>query len=128
MKALTQVLVLGILVLALTTPALAKHRHLVDPPTLSGDCASSTLVTGSTDLIGAIIVDPVNLWGGSLTCTLTFPTAATNRRVCTATNETNGGGFPIYMGTRMVDTTHTILGSQNGEVGNDVISYQCATF
>jgi hypothetical protein len=120
MKLTLPLLALG---LVLAVPALAKAQ-----PTLAGDCASSTLVAGSTISLGKIIVDPVNLWGGSQTCTLQFASACRHGRVCLGQNETNGGGFPTYMGCRESDATHEVCGSQFGEVGGDVISYNCGCF
>ncbi|MBV8358386.1 MAG: hypothetical protein JO189_10680 [Deltaproteobacteria bacterium] len=60
-------------------------------------------------------------------CTLSFAVPYTNPPACSATNETNGGGFPVPMGARTTNST-LVIGSAAGSAPGDVISYSCADY
>jgi hypothetical protein len=93
-------------------------------PTLEPDCGIGATIVGS-DSAGKVTLgkpDPSLQISG--TCTLTFGAPYTNAPACSASNETNSGGFPTPMGTR---TTAAAL-ELGFSVPGDVISYICADY
>jgi hypothetical protein len=96
-------------------------------PTLGTDCGTTAVLVGS-DLAGKVTIGtPDPLLPNTGTCTLSFGAPYPNAPACTAMNETNGGGFPVPMGTRTTTTTLT-LGSSAGWVVGDVIAYSCLDY
>jgi hypothetical protein len=89
-------------------------------PTVGPDCGSGASIVGS-DSAGKVTV------GSGSTCTLTFAVPYTNPPACTATNETNGGGYSLTVGTKSTPSGVLIGGLQNWADG-DVISYTCAEY
>ena len=115
MKALLVVLA----VLCFATPALAQ-------PTLGPDCGVvSTLMTGSSNTAGKFVIGTLANGNQVSSCTLTFTSA--HHRACSASDETDGGGYSIALGTETTDTTMKTSGLYSLADG-DVISYQCSTF
>ena len=91
-------------------------------PTLGPDCGTIAVVAGS-DSAGKITLGT----GTSTTCTLTFAVPYTNAPACTATNETDGGGYSVPVGTRSTPAAVLIGGLLNWTDG-DVISYVCVEY
>jgi hypothetical protein len=89
--------------------------------TIGTDCGSGATLVG-TDLAGK-----VTLGDGVTTCTIVFSTTLANPPACTATNETNGGGNPIPVGTRSTTTT-MVISPAYPWVPGDVISYVCVEY
>ena len=92
-------------------------------PTLESDCGVGATIAGS-DSAGKVTLgkpDPNEVNG---TCTITFGVPYTNPPACTASNETNSGGFPTPMGTRTTTTSLELASAAPG----DVISYVCADY
>jgi hypothetical protein len=105
--------------LVLAVPALAKAQ-----PTLDPDCiaAGASLETGSNASAGKI---DVGAYTQSGTCTVTFPTS--HLRACVAIDGSQQGGGFLAGGATPTLTT-MIIGSRDGWVSGDVISYQCTNF
>jgi hypothetical protein len=106
---------------------LCSATSFAGTPQLGPDCGTAAAIVGS-DTAGKIILGTPDPEGPATgTCTLNFAVPYTNPPACTATNETNGGGFPAPMGTR---TTHTtlVIGSSAGSSPGDTISYVCADY
>jgi hypothetical protein len=99
-------------------------------PTLGADCGvGAAFVAASSDDAGKVTLgtsDPTLPVTGL--CTLTFGVPfTTNAPACSATDETNSGGFPAPMGTRTTTTTLT-LGLSTSSAPGDVISYICIAY
>jgi len=96
-------------------------------PTLGTDCGAGASIAGS-DTAGKVTLGvPDPLIPATGMCTLTFSVAITNPPACSATNESNGGGFPAPAGTRTTNTT-LVIGSSVGSAPGDVISYHCLDY
>lgn len=91
-------------------------------PTLGSDCGSGASIVGS-DSAGKVTLGT----GSQSTCILTFSVPYTNAPACTATNETNGGGYSVNVGTKSTPSGVLIGGLMNW-VDGDVISYTCAEY
>jgi hypothetical protein len=97
-------------------------------PILGPDCGATGASIVGSDSAGKVtlgIPDPLLPVTG--TCTLSFSVPYTNPPACTATNETNGGGYPAPAGARTTYTT-MVLGSTVGLVPGDVVSYMCVEY
>ena len=119
-KGVLTALLAGTTVLLWSAAALAT-------PLLGIDCGTGAAIVGS-DSAGKVtlgIPDPTIPATG--TCTLSFSVPYTNPPACTATNETNGGGYPAPAGAKTTYTT-LVLGSSVGSVPGDVISYMCVEY
>ncbi len=115
-------LIAGTLILMLSTISFAGT------PSLGTDCGTGATIVGS-DSAGKITMgtpDPLIPTTGTCTLTFSVPYSA-NPPACSASNETNGGGFPASMGTR-TNPTSLVIGSSNGFVPGDVISYTCQDY
>jgi hypothetical protein len=100
---------------------------LAGVPTLGPDCGTGASIVGS-DAAGKVTLGtPDPLIPSTGTCTVTFSVPYTNPPACSATNETNGGGFPAPTGAKTTNTT-IVLGSSGGSVPGDVISYTCQEY
>jgi hypothetical protein len=93
-------------------------------PTLEPDCGIGATIAGSDSAGKVTLGKPDPSLQVSGTCTVTFGTPYTNAPACSASNETNSGGFPTPMGTR---TTAAAL-ELGFSVPGDVISYLCADY
>jgi hypothetical protein len=102
-------------------------RAVAGTPLLGADCGAGAAIVGS-DAAGKVTLGNPER-GGPVTglCTLSFSVPYTNPPACSATNETNHGGFPAPMGTRTTNTT-LVIGSSAGAAPGDVISYSCADY
>jgi hypothetical protein len=101
---------------------------LAGVPTLGPDCGATAASVVGSDAAGKVtlgVPDPALPVTG--TCTLTFGVPYTNPPSCSATNETNGGGFPAPAGTRSTHST-LVIGSSAGSAPGDVISYSCQEY
>jgi hypothetical protein len=97
-------------------------------PTLGPDCGATAASIAGSDAAGKVTLGvPDPLIPATGTCTLTFSVPYTNPPACSATNETNGGGFPAPSGARTTSTT-LVLGSSVGTAPGDVISYTCQEY
>jgi hypothetical protein len=97
-------------------------------PTLGPDCGTGATLVGSDDAGKVTLGTPDPTLPVTGTCTLTFGVPySVNAPACSASNETNGGGFPAPMGTRTTTTT-LVLGSSTGSNPGDVISYVCIAY
>ena len=100
---------------------------LAGTPTLGADCGTGASIAGS-DAAGKVTLGvPDPLIPATGMCTLTFSVAITNPPACSATNETNGGGFPAPAGTRTTNST-LVIGSSVGSAPGDVVSYVCLDY
>jgi hypothetical protein len=120
-RALKNTLIAGLL------PLLCSAAAYAGTPSPGADCGAGATIVGS-DSAGKVTLGthergvPV-----SGLCTLTFAVPYTNPPACSATNETNRGGFPAPIGTRTTNTT-LVIGSSAGSAPGDVISYICADY
>jgi hypothetical protein len=90
-------------------------------PTLGPDCGTGAALVGtSSDSAGKVTLGA----GAAGTCTLIFGVPYTNAPACTASNETNGGGYSTPLGTKTTATA-LVLGGLYPWVAGDVISYSC---
>jgi hypothetical protein len=108
-------------------PLLAGTVALAGTPLVGTDCGTTATIVGSDSAGKVTLGSPDSQVPATGTCTLSYSVSYTNPPACSATNETNGGGFPAPMGTR---TTNSILviGSSAGSAPGDVISYVCADY
>jgi len=90
-------------------------------PSLGPDCGAGASLVGSDE------AGKVTLGTDVATCTLTFSVPPLNPPACTATNETNGGGFSVAVGTRTTTTT-LMIGSRMPWNPGDVVSYICISY
>jgi hypothetical protein len=114
--------------LAGTAMLLWSAAAFAGTPTLGPDCGATGASIVGSDSAGKVtlgVPDPTLPVTG--TCTLTFSVPYTNPPACTATNETNGGGYPAPAGARTTFTT-LVIGSSVGSAPGDVISYVCAEY
>jgi hypothetical protein len=95
---------------------------LAATPMLGLDCGT----TGAA-IVGSDSAGKVTLGAGATTCTLTFSVPYPNPPACSATNETNGGGFSVPVGVKTTAATLE-LNSQSPWVSGDVISYMCLDY
>jgi hypothetical protein len=93
-------------------------------PTLEPDCGIGATIVGSDSAGKVTLGKPDPSLQVSGTCILTFSAPYSNAPACSASNETNGGGFPTSMGTRTTTATLELGFSVPG----DVISYVCADY
>jgi len=91
-------------------------------PTLGPDCGASASIAGS-DSAGKVTLGQ----GAASSCTVTFSVPYTNAPACTASNETNGGGYSVALGTKTTPAGVVLGGSQPWADG-DVISYVCVEY
>lgn len=96
-------------------------------PLLGVECGTGAVIAGSDSAGKITLGTPDPLIPATGTCTLSFSVPYTNPPACTATNETNGGGFPAPVGAKTTYTT-LIIGSSVGSLPGDVISYSCASY
>lgn len=96
-------------------------------PLLGIDCGTGAAIVGSDSAGKITLGTPDPLIPATGTCTLSFSVPYTNPPACTATNETNGGGFPAPVGAKTTYTT-LIIGSSVGSLPGDVISYLCIEY
>jgi hypothetical protein len=115
------------LVIAGITTLVWASPSFAGTPLLGPDCGVGAEVVGS-DTAGKVTLGTVER-GTKVTglCTLSFAVPYTNPPACSATNETNHGGFPAAMGTRTTTST-LVIGSSLGTTPGDVISYTCADY
>lgn len=93
-------------------------------PTLEPDCGLGATIVGSDSAGKVTLGKPDPSLEVSGTCTLAFGAPYTNAPACSASNETNSGGFPTPIGTRSTAATLEVVFSVPG----DVISYVCADY
>ena len=91
-------------------------------PTIGPDCG-----TAGAAIVGSDSAGKVTLGAGVGTCTLTFNVPYTNPPACSATNETNGGGHAVGVGTRTTNATLEMDGMYPWNPG-DVVSYLCVEY
>jgi hypothetical protein len=106
------VLIAGIAIL------LGPAMGFAGTPTLGADCGTGAAITGS-DSAGK-----VTLGAGVSTCTVEFSAPGDVAPACAASNETNGGGNPVAVGTKST-TADVVLVSATPWVASDVVSYVC---
>jgi len=87
-------------------------------PILGADCGTGAAISGS-DSAGK-----VTLGIGVSSCTIEFSVPGDVAPACNATNETNGGGNPMAVGTKST-TTSVMLVSMTPWRAGDVVSYIC---
>jgi hypothetical protein len=87
-------------------------------PTLGADCGTGASIAGS-DSAGK-----VTLGVGVSSCTIEFSASGDVAPACSATNETNGGGNPMAVGTKSTTASVILISMTPWQVG-DVISYIC---
>jgi hypothetical protein len=90
-------------------------------PSLGPDCGTGAAIVGS-DSAGK-----VTLGDGATSCTLAFSVSPSNPPACTATNETNGGGSSVPVGTSTTTTVLELSSLYPWHAG-DVISYLCLEY
>ena len=108
-------LLAGTVVLVWSVPSFAGT------PLLGPDCGTGAAIVGS-DSAGK-----VTLGAGVSTCTLTFSAAPLNPPACSATNEINGGGNPVAVGSSTT-TAGVVINSSTPWNPGDVISYMCISY
>jgi len=113
--------------LAGTAVLLGSATALAGTPLLGIDCGTGAVIAGSDSAGKVTLGTPDPLIPATGTCTLSFGVPYTYPPACTATNETNGGGFPAPAGARTTYST-LVLGSSVGSVPGDVISYMCVGY
>ena|SRR5712692_2636765 len=91
-------------------------------PVLGPDCGTGAAIVGS-DSAGKVTLGT----GVAVTCTLGFSVPPLNPPACTATNETNGGGYAVGVGVKTTTTTMEMDGAAPWLTG-DVISYSCTSY
>jgi len=96
-------------------------------PMLGADCGAGAAIVGSDSAGKVTLGTPEHSATVTGLCTLSFGVPYTNPPACSATNETNHGGFPAPMGTRTTNTT-LVIGSAAGSAPGDIISYNCADY
>jgi hypothetical protein len=101
---------------------------LAGTPTLGPDCGASGVAIAGSDSAGKVTLGAPAV-GASMasTCTLSFSVSYPTAPACSATNETNGGGFAVAIGARTTTTTIEIDAINPWVVG-DVISYSCLDY
>src|SRR5438128_452489 len=115
MSGVTAALVAATVVLLWSAPSSAGT------PSLGTDCGTAAVIVGSDTAGKVTLGSPVVGVPDTGTCTLGFSVPYTNPPACSATDETNGGGFPAPTGTRTTNTT-IVLGFSTGSVPGDVVS------
>jgi hypothetical protein len=113
--------------LAGTAVLIWSAAALAATPLLGIDCGTGAAIAGSDSAGKVTLGIPDPLIPATGTCTLSFSVPYTNPPACTATNETNGGGYPAPAGAKTTYTT-LVLGSSVGSAPGDVISYMCVEY
>jgi hypothetical protein len=113
--------------LAGTAALLWSAAAFAGTPILGADCGTGASIVGSDSAGKVTVGTPEPSVPTTGLCTITFSVPYTNAPACTATNETNGGGFPAPTGAKTTNTTLTI-GSSAGSLPGDVISYSCQDY
>ncbi len=111
----------AITILAAMVLLLWSAESFAGTPTLGPDCGAGASITGS-DSAGK-----VTLGTSPSSCTLTFGVPYPNAPACEATNETNGGGYSLAVGTKTTVSTLDLNSSMSWSAG-DVISYLCQDY
>jgi hypothetical protein len=109
-------LLAGMIVLSLSAISFAGT------PALGPDCGT----TGAA-IVGSDSAGKVTLGAGVTACTLTFSVPYPNAPACSATNETNGGGFSVAVGVKTTTTNLEVDSLYPWHVG-DVVSYMCLDY
>lgn len=111
-----------LLVALLTGAAMLLWSAASFAATPGADCGFGATIVGD-DQAGKVTLGQE----ATNTCTLTFLAASPNGTTCTASNETNGGGYSIPVGTKATKTA-VVLGGRLPWVDGDVISYICVPY